>query len=264
MASKQTDFKDNSMNSGDFNDLTVTALELTHGRASNSVAAPATIHFHSRTFIQTFHPMGGVLVFVLYITSLSTNENGRYLTYLNYPPQRKSAARGMIVDSRRLSWSLYVFLSDVISIHALLTYCEASRKSCALKRVQDFVINDLRADRKTVENWDIRNIHRVPNNNNDPSPIIVSFLKWKDKDFLLRTGKELRGYNDGKKHWVSFKHDLCKGSRAARKSMGIEATSIRENQQLLARVCDNAKGQVWLQTKKRKEDNWNTVKSYKP
>ena len=133
-----------------------------------------------------------------------------------------------------------------------------------LKRVQDFVINDLGADRKAVENWDIRNIHRVPNDNNDPNPIIVSFLKWKDKDFLLRTGKELRGYNEGKKHWVSFKHDLCKGSRAARKSMGIEATSIRENQQLLARVCDNAKGQVWLQTKKRKEDNWKTVKSYKP
>ena len=60
------------------------------------MAASTTMHFHSRTFIHTFHPMGGVLVFVLYITSLSTNELGRYLTYLNYIPQRKSAARGTL------------------------------------------------------------------------------------------------------------------------------------------------------------------------
>ena len=40
--------------------------------------------------------MGDVLVFVLYITSLSTNEIGHYLTYLNYIPQRKSAARGTL------------------------------------------------------------------------------------------------------------------------------------------------------------------------
>ena len=77
-------------------------------------------------------------------------------------------------------------------------------------------------------------------------------------------GKELRGHNEGKRHWVSFKHDLAKGARAARKAMGIEAASIREKENLMARVCDNAKGFVWLQTKKRREDNWDTIRSYKP
>ena len=39
-----------------------------------------------------------MFVIVPYITSyISSNEIGRYLTYLNYLPQRKSAARGMIV-----------------------------------------------------------------------------------------------------------------------------------------------------------------------
>ena len=102
------------------------------------MAAPTTMHSHSRSFIHTFHPMGlNVFVIVLYITSyISSSEIGRYLTYLNYLPQRKSAARGMIVDSQRLSGSLYVFLSDVIYTHALLTYCEASRKACGLSELR--------------------------------------------------------------------------------------------------------------------------------
>ena len=37
--------------------------------------------------------MGGVLVFVLYITSLLTNEIGRYLNCIQ---QRKSVVRGML------------------------------------------------------------------------------------------------------------------------------------------------------------------------
>ena len=106
------------------------------------MAAPTTMHSHSCTFIHTFHPMGGVFVFVLYITSMSyisSNEIGRYLTYLNYLLQRKSAARGMIVGPQRLSGSLYVFLSDVIYTHALLTYCEALRKACGLSELRSLL-----------------------------------------------------------------------------------------------------------------------------
>ena len=72
----------------------------------------------------------------------------------------------------------------------------------------------------------------------------------------------MRGYNDGREYWVSFKHDLAKGARAARKAMGADAALIRTNEHLMARVCDNAKGQVWLQTKRKREDNWETIKSY--
>ena len=46
------------------------------------MAAPTTMHFHSCTFIHAFHPIEGVFVIVLYITSLSTNEIGRYLNYI--------------------------------------------------------------------------------------------------------------------------------------------------------------------------------------
>ena len=132
-----------------------------------------------------------------------------------------------------------------------------------LQRVKNFVINDLGANKETVQNWEIKHIHRVPTNNVEPSPIIVAFNKWKDKDYLLRQGKQLKGYNTGRKIWISFKHDLATGARAARKAMGVEAGIIRQNEGLLARVCDNAKGQVWLQTKKNKADNWETRKSYR-
>ena len=105
MARKRADFKDNSMasrmNSGDSNNLNGNCIRIdprTGEKFSFNVDIVATIHFHSCTFIHTFHPMGGMFVIVLYITSLSTNEIGRYLTYLKYPPERKSSARDTLTS----------------------------------------------------------------------------------------------------------------------------------------------------------------------
>ena len=81
MARKRADFKDNTMasrmNAGDSNDLNV-ALELTHGR---EIHPQQSIFIHARSFIHSIQ-WEGVFVIVLYIMSLSTNEIGRYLTYL--------------------------------------------------------------------------------------------------------------------------------------------------------------------------------------
>ena len=92
------------------------------------MAAPTTMNFHSRTFIHTFHPMGGVFVIELYIKSLSTNEIGRYLNYIQ---NRKSAARGTERGTLLLLMTTFwvpVFLRDIYT-HALLHDCEASRKA---------------------------------------------------------------------------------------------------------------------------------------
>ena len=86
------------------------------------VAAPTTMHFHSCTFIYTFHPMEVFLL--LYCTlrncRMSTNEIGRYLNYIQ---KRKSAARGTLTlggrMGRRLSGSLYEFLRDVIHVRSI-------------------------------------------------------------------------------------------------------------------------------------------------
>ena len=84
MARKRADFKDNSMasrmNFGDSNDLNSNRIDPRTGEkfsfnvdiSGHGVAAPATRHFHSCTFIHTYHPMEGVFVIVLYITSLKS------------------------------------------------------------------------------------------------------------------------------------------------------------------------------------------------
>ena len=81
--------------------------------------------------------MGGVFVIVLYITSLSTNEIGRYLTYLKYPdyypPEWKSSARGTltlyaIVDDDNFLGpckGLYVFL--IVTSYTLTLYWLTAR-----------------------------------------------------------------------------------------------------------------------------------------
>ena len=73
MARKRADFKDNSMasrmNSGDSNDLNSNCIIIdprTGEKFSfnvDIVGATAWQHPQQYTFIHTFHPMGGVLVF---------------------------------------------------------------------------------------------------------------------------------------------------------------------------------------------------------
>ena len=57
-----------------------------HVVAATFIHARAFVHVSTRnkacSFIHFEHPMGGVFVIVLYITSLSTNEIGRYLNYI--------------------------------------------------------------------------------------------------------------------------------------------------------------------------------------
>ena len=68
----------------------------------------AATFIHARSFVH-FIQWEGVFVIVLFITSFSTNEIGRYLTYLKYPPERKSSARCPILldDDNFLGPSMY-------------------------------------------------------------------------------------------------------------------------------------------------------------
>ena len=87
-------------NSGGSNDLNCT-LKLPHGRARNSVltwiyssghamAAPTTMHIHSLLLYCTLRHCRPITSLPM---SLSTNEIGRYLDYIQ---KQKSAARGTV------------------------------------------------------------------------------------------------------------------------------------------------------------------------
>ena len=111
MARKRADFKDSSMasrmNCGDSNDLNSNCIRIdprTGEKFSFNVDIVAatvwqhpqqSIFIHARSFIH-FIQWEGVFIIVLYITSLSTNEIGRYL---KYPPEWKSSARGTLTLS---------------------------------------------------------------------------------------------------------------------------------------------------------------------
>ena len=152
MARKRADFEGISMasriNSRDSNDLNSNCIIIdprTGEKFSfnvDIVAATAWQHPHKYTFIHArsfmhFIQWETFLFFVLYITSLSTNEIGRYLTYLKYPPERKSSARCPILLTMTTFWvPVCISYSDVIYTHALLTYCEASRKACGLSELR--------------------------------------------------------------------------------------------------------------------------------
>ena len=108
------------MDSGGSNELNCIKTDPRTGEKFifNVVGATAWQHPQQCTFIharELYHVSsnGGVFVIVLYIMSLSTNEIGRYLNYIQ---KRKLARRGVIAwsHSRRLSGSLYGFLDDVI------------------------------------------------------------------------------------------------------------------------------------------------------
>ena len=136
------------MNSGGSNDLNCLIIDPRTGEKFSFnvdiVAATAWQHPQQCTFIharESFYVSsnGGVFVIGLYITSLSNNEIG---CYLNYIQKRKSVARGVTHGD---------FLGPCIDLlvtsytHALLHDCEASQKAWAFPsfaRYQHSVFDD--------------------------------------------------------------------------------------------------------------------------
>ena len=120
------------MNSGSSNNLNCIKMDPRTGEKFSFnldiVAATAWQHPQQCTFIharESSHVSfnGSVFVIVLYFTSLSTNETGRYLNYM-YIQKRKSAAHCVI------AWDHNDFLGACMDIlatsytHAILHDCE--------------------------------------------------------------------------------------------------------------------------------------------
>ena len=163
MARKRADFKENSMasriNSGDSNDLNSNCIRIdprTWEKFSfnvDMVAATTWQHpqqstfIHARSFMNTFHPMGGVLVFCTVHYFIVDQWNWSLLNLFKVP------SRAEVVRSRcppLLTMTTFwvpvcISYSDVIYTHALLTYCEASRKACSISELRSllFIKNTL-------------------------------------------------------------------------------------------------------------------------
>ena len=130
------------MNSGGSNDLNCIKIDPRTGEKFrfnvDIVAATVWHHPQQCTFIharESFHVSsnGMVFVIVLYITSLLTNQIGRYLNYIQ---KRKSAVRGVTHDDFLGPCMDFLVMSYT---RALLHDCEASRKAYCLAELRSLL-----------------------------------------------------------------------------------------------------------------------------
>ena len=116
-----------------------------------------------------------------------------------------------------------------------------------------------------VEEWLIKNVHRVGEYNTPKRPIIVSFVLWDNRQTMLRSTKNLFQYNSDNNTSFAVKTDLAPRARQLRKDLHYVNRKMKEAEKCEGRVRDNAKGYVWLERKDKKEDRfWSPVRHINP
>ena len=137
---------DSRMISGGSNDLNCIKIDPRTGKKFlfilDIVAATAWHHSQQCMFLharESFHVSsnGGVFVIVLYITSFSTSEIGRYLNYIQ---KRKSVARGVIARDHNNFLGPCMDFLVASYIHAILHDCEALRKAYGLSKLHSLLV----------------------------------------------------------------------------------------------------------------------------
>ena len=137
---------------------------------------------------------------------------------------------------------------------------EEPEKENTRQTVRNFCINVLKLDGKTVDNWLIKNTHRVGQYKTPKRPIIVAFVLWEDRQALLKSAKHLYQYNTDNDTTFAVKTDLAPRARQMRKDLHYVSKKMKEAEKCQAKVRDNAKGVVWLERKQNKDDRtWVTV-----
>ena len=126
------------------------------------------------------------------------------------------------------------------------------------KRVRWFMVEVLELDIAVVDNMDIRNTHRVGDKKKTKGirPTIVAFLKWTERQVVLRASIKVASYNTKNETRFAVKTDLAPVAREKRKSYQAISTKIRENNEGLARACDDGKGKVWLEMRPDTKVKW--------
>ena len=141
MARKRADFKDNSMasrmNSGDSNNLNSNCIRIDPQTSEKFSGSPCNNPL-SFTHVHSYISSNGRRSCFCTIHYVIVDQWNRSLLNLLklHPTAEVGRAWDNIVEPRRRSGSLYVFLSDVICTHALLTYCEASQKACGFSELR--------------------------------------------------------------------------------------------------------------------------------
>ena len=111
----------------------------------------------------------------------------------------------------------------------------------------------------TTQQMNVKHIHRVGNPKINDRPIIVVFQSWEDRQLVLRAAGTLYEYNQANDTKYGVKTDLAPLAREKRKRFQRAVGPMKEATKLLVRQRDNSKGLVWLESRKKPTDKWDTV-----
>ena len=97
-------------------------------------------------------------------------------------------------------------------------------------------------NKQTLDSWSIKN--RVGDPTKPKRPVIIAFLRWEDRQTILRKSSVLYQYN--KDHDTSYliKTDLAPRARQQRKDYYVITDLMKAQENCQARVRDNPKGAV--------------------
>jgi hypothetical protein len=125
---------------------------------------------------------------------------------------------------------------------------ESSPAAC-IERVRKFASENLKLDEDFAKKLVIRNAHRLQKRDVGPTPIIVVFLYWQQRDAFMRAGRNLAGTK------MSVRTDLPPVLKQRRGQLASAAYEIRRDEHVQARVQE--KGiDVWIETRKSSTDPW--------
>jgi len=117
--------------------------------------------------------------------------------------------------------------------------------------LHNFMINDLDIEKKRAERIPIANAHRIPSKSRSkgPNPIIIRFIHYGDKQFIMSRGNRLAGKK------ICMLDDLPPVMKDARNVLANMAYKIRKDEKLKTciRVADT---HVILETRLNSNDRW--------
>jgi hypothetical protein len=125
---------------------------------------------------------------------------------------------------------------------------ESTPVAC-IERVRKFATENLKLDEDFAKKLVIRNAHRLQKRDTGPTPIIVVFLYWQQRNTFMRAGRNLAGTK------MSVRTDLPPVLKQRRGQLASKAYKIRRDENVQARVQE--KGiDVWVETRRTSAEPW--------
>ena len=127
----------------------------------------------------------------------------------------------------------------------------------AIDRVYNFMVDDLGIERERADSIPIANAHRIPTKHNTvgPKPVIIRFIHYGDKQFIMSKGNKLAGKK------IRMLDDLPPCMKEARNVLANMAYKIRNEEKLKTRIRVSDT-HVILETRLNSTDKWQCRKDF--